>query len=396
MTRRRSTGRWHAAGERLARLAPKSFTERNPKTIGAIAIALVLAFVGAALVLTGSIFTSTYEVDARFPNAVGLGPGARVLLAGVPVGTVGSVAVQGNAVLLRLDIDDGVAVPGGTAAKIEVETLLGVTGVQLLPGQDWSHLLHQGSLITNTSAPVEFFEVRSSATDLLSGTDAQALGNLVQTLAEVTTGDSTQVHQIVQGLDQFTGTVAARKAQLSQLIDAAKQLTGALVARDAQLASVVDDLDSVVSALAAHSTQLGDLIDSTELAAAQTASLVGRNQPRLQQALDAVHSDLEVIGQHQLDLAQAVAYAGAAVQGFQSVGYSGPTDTPNSWANVFVNLVGASGAESVLGSCGALDEALDVALGPDPLPCAARTGPVPTVATGSTGSSTNSSTSGGG
>ena len=374
--------RWRAARERLAGLAPKAFTERNPKTIGAIAIALVLAFVGASLILTSSIFASSYEVDARFPNAVGLGPGAKVLLAGVPVGTVGSVTVQGNSVLVRLDVDNGVALPGGTAAKIEVETLLGVTGVQLLPGQDWSHLLHSGSTITDTSAPVEFFEVRSSATDLLSGTDAQALGRLVQTLAAVTTGKAAQVRQIVQGLDRFTGTVAARRAQLSELIDAAKQLSGALAARDSQLASVVDDLDTVVSALAAHSTQLGQLIGDTELAASETASLVGRNQPRLQRALDALHSALQVIGRHQVDLAQSVAYAGAAVQGFQSVGYSGPANTPNSWANIFVNLVGASGAESVLGSCGVLDSALDVALGPDPLPCAARNGPIPTPTTG--------------
>jgi phospholipid/cholesterol/gamma-HCH transport system substrate-binding protein len=374
-----------AARERLARLAPKAFTERNPKIIGAVAIALVLAFVGAALVLTSSIFASTYELDARFPNAVGLGKGAKVYMAGVPVGTVSSVAVQGNAVLVRMNIDNGVQIPEGSGAKIEVETLLGVTGVTLQPGQDWSHLMKAGSTIVSTSAPVEFFEVRSSATNLLSGTDAKAFGNLVQTLGAATAGKEAQVHQIIQGLDQFTGTIAARRVQLGQLIDSARQLSGALAARDAQLASVVDNLGTVVSSLAANSTQLGQLIDGTELAAAETASLVGRNQPRLQHLLDALHSDLQVIGQHQLDLAQAVSYAAAAVQGFQSVGYSGPTDTPNGWANIFVDLVSVSGADGVLGSCGALDQALDVALGPDPLPCSARNGPVPTPTTGSGG-----------
>jgi phospholipid/cholesterol/gamma-HCH transport system substrate-binding protein len=355
-------------------------TPRRAKAIGAAAVAAIIVLVGAALLLTGSIFASTYEVDARFPNAVGIGPGAKVLLAGVAVGSVGSLQVQGNSVLVRLDIDDGVVLPSDTAAKIEVQTVLGVTGVDLETGQDWSKPLQPGAVITDTSAPVEFFEVRSSATDLLSATDAAALGSLVESLAQVTAGKHAEIAAIVNGLDRFTGTIAARRQQVASLIDAAEQLSGTLAARDHQLASVVDDLDSVVSGLAAHSSQLGALVDDTELAAEQTSQLIGRNQPRLQEMLDALSSDLQVIGQNQVNLAQSVAYAGAAVEGFQSVGYSGAADTPNSWANIFVNLSSVDGVEGVLGSCGALDEALDVALGPDPLPCDARTGPIPTPA----------------
>lgn len=358
----------------------RSFTERRPKVVGGVVVALILALVGAVLVLNGSIFQSTYEVDARFPNAVGVGPGAKVLLAGVAVGTVGSLQVQGNSVVARLDIDQGVVLPSDTAAKIEVQTLLGVTGVVLETGQDWSHPLRPGSMITDTTAPTEFFEVRSAATGLLSATDAKALGSLVQSLADVSAGKHAEIAQIVNGLNRFTGTIDARRQQLSALIDAAEQLSATLVSRDTELTSVVDDLDKVVSGLSSHSAELGQLIDDTELAAQQTSQLVGRNQPKLQQMLDALHADLQVLGQHQVDLAQTVAYAGSAVQGFQSVGYSGASFTPNSWANIFVDLASVSGVDGVLGSCGALDQALDIALGPDPLPCNSRTGAIPTPA----------------
>lgn len=361
-------------------MSGRSFTERRPKVIGAVAVVLILAIVGAVLLLTGSIFASTYQVDARFPTAVGLSSGSKVLLAGVQVGTVGPMHVQGNSVLVELDIQQGVQLPSDTAAKIEVQTLLGVTGVNLLPGQDWSQLLQAGNVITRTTAPVEFFDVRSSATGLLSATDAKALGNLVQTLAQVTTGKQAEVKAIVSGLNKFTGTIDARRSQVAALIDSAEKLSGTLASRDQQLATVVDDLDKVMSGLSARSAQLGQLIANTEQAAAQTAQLVGRNRPRLQQMLDALHRDLQVLGQHQVDLAQGVAYAGAAVQGFQSVGYSGPQRTPNSWANIFVNVASLTPVDGVIGSCGALDQALDIALGPDPLPCDARNGPIPTPA----------------
>jgi len=105
-------------------------------------------------------------------------------------------------------------------------------------------------------------------------------------------------------------------------------------------------------------------------------TLVGTNQPQLQGLVSHLDSVLGVLSDHQLDLAQGVSSLASAVTGFSSVGYSGPQDTPNSWANIYTNLVGTSGVYSVLGACGALDDVLDEALGPDPLPCDERSGPL--------------------
>jgi phospholipid/cholesterol/gamma-HCH transport system substrate-binding protein len=378
-----------------SRLAIRAFTERPPKLIGVISIVVIAAAVVSVITLNSSLFQSSYQVKARFTNAIGIGPGAKVLLAGVPVGSVGSMSVTGNSVTLDLNINNGVVLPGDTSAAISVETLLGVTDVSLGSGTDWAHPLRSGSTITNTTAPIEFYDVQSAAGDLLTKTDATALANLVQELATVTTGRSTEVSAIVKGLDQFTGTISARQTQVSQLIDAAESLSTTLASRDSQLASVVDDLNTVVQGLAGRSGELGQLIDNTLLAASQTASLIGENHPRIQQLLNSLTVDLKVIGSHQVDLAQSVAYAGAAIGGFASVAQSGSTQSP--WANIYVNLLAVSGAYTVLGSCGLLDQALDQALGPDPLPCNERTGPAPT-ASGSTstlgGASTAPSTSG--
>ena len=82
---------------------------------------------------------------------------------------------------------------------------------------------------------------------------------------------------------------------------------------------------------------------------------------------------LGVVSQHQVDLAQgALLPRRRRLKGFASVGYSGPNDTPNTWANIFTNPVTLAGAFGVLGPCGALDQALDVVLGPDPLPVPSR------------------------
>ncbi|MHB1987343.1 MAG: MlaD family protein [Acidimicrobiales bacterium] len=368
----------------VGRVLPKSVTDWNHKRIGAVTLAFILAVVVGALMLTSNVFGSDYTVGARFQNAVGLTAGDQVLLAGVAVGKVSSVAVVGDHVQASLLIDNGVQLPADSSAHIAVQSLLGVIGVNLQPGGDWRRLLHNGSEITDTSVPFEYFEIQNSSGKLLSATDANALGKVVSSLASVTSGDKAQINEVIDGLSKATTAIDQHRGSAAQLIDAAEALSATLASKDHQLATVVDDLDSVVKGLAQHSSQLGQLIDQTEQAAAQTSSLIGRNQPRLQQMLTDLHGALAVIGQHQVDLARSVAFAASAIKGFASVGKSGSVNTP--WANIYTNIVGAAIGYEVFGNCGALDQALNIALGPDPLPCSQRSGPVPN---GSSSSSTS-------
>ena len=73
-------------------------TERNPKVVGLIAIVVMAPVVLGILLFNRSLFSSGYTVSARFPNAAGIAKGTYVMVAGVDVGSVSSVQVQGNAV----------------------------------------------------------------------------------------------------------------------------------------------------------------------------------------------------------------------------------------------------------------------------------------------------------
>ncbi|MHB8220682.1 MAG: MCE family protein [Acidimicrobiales bacterium] len=355
----------------------KAFTERSPKAIGLVVLAVMTVIVLGVIALNRSVFASGYEVSARFPNAAGVAKGTQVLLAGVPVGTVQSVTIDGNAVDVTMSVDHGVVLPRHTAAAIKVETLLGVVDVALQPLSGWSSPLRTGAFLTDTSVPTEFYQLQNTAGKLLQQTNAQALNSVIESLAAITKGKQQQVAEIIGGLGKLTTTVNARSGQVGQLINSANTLSSALASRDSQLSSVIDNLDVVVTGLASHSTDLASLIDNVEAAATQTNSLVGQEKPQLDQLLTHLHASLGVVGAHQVDLAQVVSYLSAAVKGFASVGYSGPNDTPNSWANIYDNVVTSAGAYGVLGPCGALDQALDEVLGPTPLACNQQTGPLP-------------------
>jgi phospholipid/cholesterol/gamma-HCH transport system substrate-binding protein len=368
----------------------KAFTDRNPRRLGLVALVAMALVVTSVIVLNRGLFQSTYPVTARFANAAGITKGTKVLVAGVDVGSVSSVRVDGNSVIATLDINHGTVLPAHTAASIQVETLLGIEDVSLKPIGGWAHPLAADSMITDTSVPVQIYQLQNSAGHLLTQTDAAALNSLVEELASITQGKEAQVKAIINGLAGLTTTVDQRSGEVSQLIDAANQVSSTLAGRDQQLVSLIDSLNTVVGGLAANSGNLGSLIDNIDQMATQTAGLVGQDTPQLNALLQNLNQVMGVVSAHQLDLAEGISYLASGLKGFASVGYSGPNDYPNSWANIYTNPVTLAGAYGILGPCGALDQALTAALGPDPLPCAEQTGPLPgsTGATGSAGPTT--------
>jgi len=355
----------------------KSFTERNPMIIGTVVLVVIALGVVSALGLNAGVFKGRYSVSARFSDAAGLRPGDRVRVAGVPAGQVASVHEEDGQVEVTMDVDDGVELSGDTRAEIVVETVLGTKSVRLETGDDWDHPLHDGDVVRDTSTPVEVLDLQNIGTELFTESDGRAFDDLLDSLNQITEGKRRDVAHIVRGVNRLTAELDRRDAEARDLFDSAETLTRTLADRDDDLVAAVDDLNVVVGSLAERRQELEQLLARTSAAAGRLADLVGENRPELDAVLTDLHESLQVIGQHQVDLAAGIGYLGVAIEGFSSVGYSGPDEAPNSWANIFAQLIGPVAPDGIMGACGPFDRALDLAFGPDPLPCDQREGPVP-------------------
>jgi phospholipid/cholesterol/gamma-HCH transport system substrate-binding protein len=362
--------RWQRFRDRLS----FSFTERNPVVLGGITIGLIVSSVLGVLVLNADFFADRYEVSARFDDAAGIRAGDDVRVAGVDAGQVESVREADGMVEVVMAIDEGVELPGDTEASVQVETVLGTKFVRLTPGGDWDHPLDGGDVITDTRTPVELLDLQNTGTRLFNRSDGEAFDSLLESLSDVTEGKRVQVQEIIDGLGDLTGTISEREQEARRLLDSAETLTTTLADRDGELASAIDNLNIVVGDLAERRETLVDLLTSTSEAASQISGVVGDNRADLDAVLAEVHNTLEVIGRHQVDFAQSVAYLGVAIEGFASIGYNGPDEVPGNWGNVFTQLIGPTGPDGVLGSCMPVDRMLDLVFGPDPLPCEEREG----------------------
>jgi phospholipid/cholesterol/gamma-HCH transport system substrate-binding protein len=97
----------------------------------------------------------TYSVQARFDNIGGLKPRAPVRTAGVTVGRVKSIALDGKTYqsVVTLDIERDFVFPRDSAAKILTSGLLGDQYIGLEPGGD-DKTLSPGETIAQTQSAV--------------------------------------------------------------------------------------------------------------------------------------------------------------------------------------------------------------------------------------------------
>ncbi|MCU1498285.1 MAG: MCE-family protein Mce1B / MCE-family protein Mce1C [Acidimicrobiales bacterium] len=356
----------------------KAFTERNPLVIGVIVVLLIAAGTTGALLLNGGYFKDRHDVKAVFADTAGLRKGDKVRVAGVLVGQVGSIHQKGAEVEVTLAVDDSIELPRDTSAEIVVETLLGSKYVRLSAGSDWSRLLDEDTVITDTRTPTEVLDLQNVGTPLLEDSDGKALNDLLTKIDDITAGQRGNVGEIITGLNRLTTVINDRQAEARHLIDSTKTVSATLAARDEDLLEAIEDIDVVLDGLAERRVQLVTLLEKTAAAAKGTADLVAENRPELDAVLDELHADLAIIGRRQGELAASMSEISNAIQGFSSIGYSGPDRFPNQWANMYTQLIGPLGPDAIFGSCGLLDDAFDVMLGPDPITeCADRNGPLP-------------------
>jgi phospholipid/cholesterol/gamma-HCH transport system substrate-binding protein len=352
-------------------LIRKSFLERNPIVIGLLGLAVLSLSSTLALLLSGGVFSSTYSVTARFTDAAGIRPGDDVTVAGLDAGRVGAVEISDGAVVIELKINSDVTMPADSSAEIVVETLLGKKSIDLVAGRATEPLKDDDVIpLDRTVTPIEVTDLNDASVTLLERSDAQALEDLMSEVTTITKGKERQLGTLIDGLADVSLALESKRDELSRLLRSMSTLATTFGENDRTLVSLIDRYDVVLGNLAERRDALAVMLQETDTASHEVADLVTRNRSVLDPTLNSLHEALQVVDEHQLDLAAGISYLEQSVRGYSSVGFS--QGTPNRWANIFVQSVGPVGVDALVGRCGLLDQAFDEVLGPDPRSCEDR------------------------
>ena len=127
----------------------------NEFKVGLFVIVVIAALVGAYFWTKDGLFKGPgpYALNLRAPRADGLSEGTAVKLAGVKIGSVGDINVDGGAAAIELVIDDRYQFPIDSTAELKATGLLGDYFVMIDLGEDEAATLADGDAIQYGAAP---------------------------------------------------------------------------------------------------------------------------------------------------------------------------------------------------------------------------------------------------
>ncbi|MGC6476220.1 MAG: outer membrane lipid asymmetry maintenance protein MlaD [Parvibaculales bacterium] len=132
--------------------------------VGTAVLALAMVFVFYGYSVTNVTPRDGYELAASFDRVDGLSIGSDVRMSGIKVGTVVEQKLNAESYYaeVRLQINNDIALPDDTSAKITMEGLLGGNYISLTPGGS-EDFLSDGDEIIYTQGSVDLIGLVSQA-----------------------------------------------------------------------------------------------------------------------------------------------------------------------------------------------------------------------------------------
>ncbi len=301
------------------------FRERNPVIIGAVSLVVIAAFIMAAfraedLPLIGG--GDTYY--AAFSEAGGLKANDEVRVAGVRVGKVKTVDLDGDHVKVEFLVERGVDFGDGTRADIRVKTLLGAMYLSLVPqgpGQ-----LAEGTEIprSRTTSPYDVVDAFAGLADRSERIDTDQLATSLTTLAELTENTPEEFRAALRGVSDLSANIAARDEQLNTLLGNLRKVSGVLGDRRQDLVELMKDGDVLFRALVARRQAVSDLLDATSQLSVQLTGLVRDTREDLGPALEHLDSVVDVLNKNQENLDNSLRLMAPFYRVFASTLGNGP------------------------------------------------------------------------
>lgn len=279
------------------------FRERNPVKIGAASIAFLIllvlvAFKADSLPLIGG--GDTYY--ASFSDSSGLKPNDEVRIAGVRVGKVDSVELDGDHVRVKFKIKTDSKFGTDTGAQIKVKTLLGSMFLALTPAG--SGQLKEGSTIplSRTSSAYDVVDAFSGLAERAQDINLDQLKTSLNTLAQATANTPDDLKSTLKGLSALSANVAKRDDQVNTLLTNLRKVSGVLADRNADIVGLMKDGDVLLRALVARRDAVHTLLVSTSRLSTELTALVQQSRADLKPALSNLTGVVDVLKKNQSNL----------------------------------------------------------------------------------------------
>lgn len=261
----------HATGAAAAKLA-------------VFAVVTLAALALLAMAIRNSAFTATTSYQALFTDATGVSRGDEVRLAGVRVGSVDGVELDGDRLArVTFSVDRSVPLTTATWAKLRYRDLIGQRYLALVPERIGAPALPAEAVIgvERTRPALDLTVLFNGFRPLFAALTPDQVNRLSYELIRVFQGEGGTIRALLTHLASVTGTLADRDALIGSLIDNLNQVLATFDQRAPRLAELVTNLQSLVSGLSQDRRAIGSALAGFDRLTGSLDGLLTQARPSL-------------------------------------------------------------------------------------------------------------------
>jgi phospholipid/cholesterol/gamma-HCH transport system substrate-binding protein len=288
--------------------------------MGVIVVLLVIA--------VGGTFTNAPQLFAvptyygNFGDTGGLSVGDKVRIAGMDVGLVKSMDVDGDKVRIGYTLGT-TSIGTESRAVIRTDTVLGRKNIEILPKGDKT-LPPRGVLpLGQTSTPYQIYDAFLDVTRNAQGWDTNMVKQSLNVLSE--TVDKTYPHlsAALDGVARFSETIGKRDDQIKQLLANANKIATILGDRSTQINTLLVNAQTLLAAANERSGAIGALLERISAVSAEVSGFINEN-PNLNHVLTQLKTVSDILVERKNDLAETLVLAGKFIGSLAEALASGP------------------------------------------------------------------------
>ncbi|MEW2499406.1 MULTISPECIES: MCE family protein [unclassified Amycolatopsis] len=285
----------------------KSFQKRNPVPIALVGLAvLVLGFIAALNSDDLPVIGGGTTYSAEFSEAAGLTTDNDVRIAGVKVGKVSEIKLDGASVKVSFKVKDA-WLGDKTSAAIKIKTLLGQKYLSLDP--QGTGTLNPGQPIPRdrTMSPYDVLDAFRGLSQTVDDINTDQLAKSFDTITQTFANTPEDVKGALSGLSKLSDTIASRDAQLSNLLANTREVSQTLVDRDAEVQKLITDGNQLLDEISKREQAITALLQGSQELATQLQGLVDDNDKQLDPVLTQLDQLTSMLQRNQDSLAQGIA-----------------------------------------------------------------------------------------
>jgi phospholipid/cholesterol/gamma-HCH transport system substrate-binding protein len=272
--------------------------------MGMLGMATVILLILLTFNLTR--FQTGTKYAAAFTEASGLKTSEDVRIAGVKVGKVKKVGLEGDHVKVVFTVEGKVRFGTRSRAQIKIGTILGSHYLEIQPSGDGRQSPHSEIPTARTAPAYEVVPALQDLSGQLQKINVPQLGKALDTLSGTLQGSSANVRGTLAGLQKISRALASRDDELTQLLVHSSNVTKLLADRSGDLAVLVNDGSKLLQEINDRRAAVSSLLTGTVSLSQQITGTIEENRTTLSPALTQLHKVVNVLLRNQNNLSNAV------------------------------------------------------------------------------------------